>query len=338
MAKNSAKKSGRTRRINAKARGRNADLRAEAAKSELIDAHKDLRTSRSKRIILEGGTVEIIPELDASWAELLLANLHVDQRKVRAIHLGRIERALKDGKFEWTGAPIRIDEDLNVIDGQHRLTAVYNTGISIKDAILITLKSPEVMKVIDTTSAPRSLGDIFKVHGEKSINNTISAAINYEQAEFKKKAARNLSKPERYDLLKDYDLTQEAITLYNAGSRGMRITSGPLAGALRCVRKNPELGMQFFTAAFSNVHHLKQPSKDFPDEEVIVPCSQAALLANWLVHVREQQQLGTGRTSGEEFMKEGAIKTIKAWNAFRMGRHITKLQMPRDGKIPVPRK
>lgn len=308
------------------------------AKEALKEAHKDLKANRTKRIVVEDGSIEIIEELDRSWAELLLANLHEDQRQLRPLHLGRIERALKEDKFEWTGDSIRIDENLNVIDGQHRLTAVLNTGIPLKNAILITLKTPSVIKVIDTTSAPRSLGDIFKVHGQSSINNTVAAAIVYETSNFIKRSTRELSKPEKYDLLRSYDLAEEATALYNAGQRGMRITSGPLAGALRCVRKNHDLAMRFFEAAFSNTHYIEQPSKDFPDQMVQVPCAQVAVLSNWLIHVREQQKLGTGRTSGEEFITEGAAKAILAWNAFRSGKHLTKLQMPRTGVMPTPRK
>lgn len=323
----------RAHRARVTARKKAAKLAASlpvAAKAELIEEHKSLKNSRSRRIVLEQGTVEIIEELDASWAELLLANLHPDQRRLRALHLARIERALKSGTWVWTGDPIRIDAELNVIDGQHRLTAVANTGVAIHNAILITIDNPEVMKVLDTTSAPRSLGDIFKIHGEAQINNTVVAAILYESSDFVKRTTRTLSKPERYDLIKGYDLTEEALKLYNAGQRGMRITSGPIAGALRCVRKNPEKALAFFTAAFSNQHFLVVKGED-------VPCTQVSVLANWLIHVREQQRSGKGRTSGEEFITEGVIKAIRAWNAYRAGRHITKLQMPRNGLIPTPR-
>lgn len=335
--KNSAKTSARKRRARAKVR-KKTTLLPEVAKADLKDAHKELKTKRTKRIVLPEATIEIIEELDQSWAELLLANLSPDQRKLRPLHLRRIERALVENKFYWTGDPYVMDPDMNVLDGQHRLTAVANTGISIFNAILITVNSWEIMKVLDTTSAARSLGDIFRVHGEKTVNNTVTAAIIYEKSNFVKRVSRDLSKPEKYDLIKAYDLAEEAIALYNAGQRGMKITSGPLAGALRCVRKNHNLAMRFFGAAFSNTHYIEEPSRDYPDEVVQKPCSQVALLANWLIHVREQQKLGTGRTSGEEFMEEGAIKAIRAWNAFRTGRHLTKLQMPRNGKIPTPRK
>ena len=335
--KNSAKAAARKRKAQATAR-RKSRKEPEVAKAHLKDAQKDLRANRSKRIIVPEGTIEIIEELDRDWAELLLSNLHKDQRKLNILNLSRIERALKDGKFEWTGDPIRIDEDGNVIDGQHRLAAVMNTGISMFNVVLITIKKRNILKVIDTTSRPRTLGDIFKVHGLKSPNNTIIAAIIYEDADFVRRQTRELSKPERFELLRNYDLTEEAVMLYNSGQRGMKITSGPLAGALRCIRKNHDLALEFFTAAFSNTHFLNRPSKDFPNEVVQVSCSQVALLANWLIHVREQQQLGTGRTSGEEFTKEGAYKAIKAWNAFRTNKHLTKLQMPRNAKMPIPRK
>jgi hypothetical protein len=335
--KNSAKTSQRKRKARAKAR-QLLKKAPEVAKADFKDAHKELRSTRNKRIVVEEGSIEVIPELDHSWAELLLSNLSTDQRKLRPLHLARIERALKAGTFLWTGESIKIDEDFNVKDGQHRLTAVYNTNIPIKNAILVMIRDKEVMKVLDTTSAPRSLGDIHKVYGLKSPGGTIIAAILYEKFDFIRKTSRELSKPEKFDLLQNYDLVEEAIVLRNAGQRAMRVTAGPLAGALRCVRKNRELALRFFSAAFSNVHFLEEASKDYPDETMRVTYSQIALLSNWLIHVRELQQAGTGRTSGEEFMREGAIKAIRAWNAFRSGKHLTKLQMPRNGKMPVPRR
>lgn len=284
----------KTRRRKKKSPLKQSDLQ-KMAKDQLAEARQDLKAKRSRRIVLDEGVVEVIEEFDPSWAELLLANLDPNQRKVRPVHLARIERALRENKFEWTGAPYIIDEDLNLIDGQHRCTAVVNTGKTIRNAILITVKNKEVMTVIDTTSAPRSLGDIFKVHGNKAVKNTVSAAIIYEQSGFQKRSARELSKPEKYDLLRNYDLLEEANDLYNAGQRGMRITSGPLAGALACVRKNHDLAMKFFSAAFANEHFLEMPDKDNPQTTVKLPCPPSRL-ARQLAHSRTRTAEAGNRT------------------------------------------
>ena len=293
------------------------------------------RRSRKKNpvINLPEGRIEVI-DLTPEWAELLLSNLHENQRKTRPSHLGRIERAITGGTYQWTGAPIVIDSNDRVIDGQHRLTAVVNTGVTLPNTLLVTAKQDGVLKVIDTTTAPRSLGDLFKIMGDQPVRHTVAAAMIYEGMGFNKRASRSLSKPEKYELIKNYEFPEEALALYNAGLRGVRVTSGPLAGALACVRKNPQLALTFFEAAFSNKPFIAKK-----DGDALEPCPQAALLANWMIQVRERiYDRGRGRTSGEEFMEEGAIKAIKAWNAFRMRRDIGKLVMPKDKKFPNPRK
>jgi len=310
------------------------------AKSELRDAQQELKTARSKRIVLgtTGNLIEIIPVLDREWAELLLSNLSPNQRNVRSRALGQIERALVEGTFVWTGEPIQINTAGDLINGRHRVTAVYNTGIPMHNVVLATVQDPNVERVLDTTSAARSLGDIHRAYGKKTLSNTVHSAILYEHADFNRRTTRSYSKPEKFKILQEYDLRREAVELHNAGLRGMRVTSGPIAGALRCVRKNHSRAMLFFTAAFSNTHYLELPTKKGSDEKEYTVCPQAALLANWLVRVREMQLTGKGRTSGEEFVREGAIKAVKAWNAYRMGRNITALVLPRDKKIPTPRK
>ena len=297
-----------------------------------IKQARDAKRDGNLRFALEGveegqkievpdGIIQMVPIFDFDWAQLLLSNLHPLQRTPRQAHVNAIARALTEGKYVFTGDSFKIDQKDQLIDGQHRCLAVLKANIPIKQAILMTINNDVAYRYIDTVQKPRGNADIWRFMGHMDrVATTVFSAITMENGDFKRTNYGGLTKPERYEIVRDYKNREEAIILWKASPSRSRVPAGPLAGALRCVKKSKTLAMAFFTAAFSNEHMVNG-----------VYCPQAKLLATWILSTK----LEKGKGSGESVRIEGAEKAIRAWNAFREGRNIRKLI--RGDKFPKPR-
>lgn len=94
----------------------------------------------------------------------------------RTISLKSVEmyqREMEQGIFHFTGDPIRIDSDGNLMDGQHRLIAAINANTPFETVVVNNLPR-SVMSVIDT-GRKRSASDQLRVKGIPNATNVVSA-------------------------------------------------------------------------------------------------------------------------------------------------------------------
>lgn len=123
---------------------------------------------------LEGGVrVTITPEI----ATELLA-LNTSNRKVKRERIRLYASSMKRGQWQFTGDSIRIaktDKGANVlVDGQHRLMACLEAGVSFETLLIGGLKA-SVFTVIDR-GATRSNGDVLGIAGFKN-GNTVGSTV-----------------------------------------------------------------------------------------------------------------------------------------------------------------
>jgi len=111
--------------------------------------------------------------------QLLEVNDH--NRKVSPANVLKIEEALISGEWQVSGQTIIISESGRLLDGQHRIHAVLNTGISMEHLVCRGIKD-EAFKVIDT-GKNRSGGDVLSIVGVvkgTKISNSIKLMDAYE--------------------------------------------------------------------------------------------------------------------------------------------------------------
>jgi hypothetical protein len=90
-----------------------------------------------------------------------------NNRRVKKAHLIRLSNDMKKGLWkEETAEMIKISNQGNILDGQHRLLAVIESNVSIYFHFAIGLKD-EVFSVLDTGSL-RNASDSFYVSGVKN--------------------------------------------------------------------------------------------------------------------------------------------------------------------------
>lgn len=106
--------------------------------------------------------VQVISLTPALAGQYLAAN--TKNRHVRPTVVDRYARDMAAGQWEFNGETIKIADDGTVIDGQHRLLAVVQSGVTIL-VVIVTGLPLETQDTIDR-GAPRNLADALRLRGE----------------------------------------------------------------------------------------------------------------------------------------------------------------------------
>lgn len=119
----------------------------------------------SKETSLEPYMEDVIvtPEMAA---ELLTKN--TSNRALRQTQVAQLADIMISGRYQFNAEPIRIDRNGVLIDGQHRLHAVFESEVPTRFIIWHNL-DPEVVHVTDI-GIKRTLNDALKMHGETSVS------------------------------------------------------------------------------------------------------------------------------------------------------------------------
>lgn len=97
-------------------------------------------------------------------AEVFMA-LNTNNRRIRSRGVDRLARIMTDGRYIETPVPIIVCSDGLVIDGQHRLSAIIQAGVSAP--LTFAFGWPhQIFKVLDT-GIVRSNGDALHIAGEE---------------------------------------------------------------------------------------------------------------------------------------------------------------------------
>lgn len=141
----------------------------------------------------------ITPEIAKEYLEKNTKNRLISQQQ-----LARYARNMKEGKWkEDTGELIKISKTGVVLDGQHRLSAVVLSGVSIYFHIAYNVDD-SVFDVIDTGKS-RNAGDVFKIAGVSNANNTAAIIAHYNLIKAGRKAGANRNgKSINSELLEQY--------------------------------------------------------------------------------------------------------------------------------------
>lgn len=85
------------------------------------------------------------------------------QRNVRELVVQRYADDMANGRWIYTGTPIQVGTDGSLLDGQHRLLAIVESGARLKFDVRYNI-DPAAMTAIDI-GAIRGLGDFLKMRG-----------------------------------------------------------------------------------------------------------------------------------------------------------------------------
>lgn len=115
--------------------------------------------------------VEVTPELATEW----LGKNTDNYRSLKSPKTRRYVRDMKNGKWRNTGDPIRFGEDGTLVDGQHRLWALVETGKTYT-FIIVSGLTPEDVDALDQ-GALRTASDVLRRHGVEKYHTGVASTL-----------------------------------------------------------------------------------------------------------------------------------------------------------------
>lgn len=116
-------------------------------------------------------TILLTPELATKLLEGNRLN-----RPLRDLHVKRIAAQIASGKWKFNGDTIKVADDGDVLDGQHRLWAVIEANRAIETIVVYGIER-DAFATIDTLRQTRTGGDVIALAGAERHRNTIAMAI-----------------------------------------------------------------------------------------------------------------------------------------------------------------
>lgn len=247
--------------------------------------------------------------------ELLADNSH--NRNLRSARVVQLAEAMRRGEWVLNGETIKIAEDGTLLDGQHRLRAVVDSGVAVESLVLRGLPT-EVQDTVDT-GRRRRLADLLAIEGHTDAH-ALAAALNmlYRFRTGGRIDYSHAGAPS----------AQQAIGLIEAEPE--------IRDSLREARRvTKQIGGPI--GIFAALHHLfsevdPEATKDFFDR-----LADGAELAkdDPVLHLRNQ----LGRPHKDRTYAQSASNTaaliIKAFNLRREGRRTDLLSFKKTEKFPT---
>lgn len=106
--------------------------------------------------------ITVTPEIAKEWL-----GKKTENRKIRIGYVEALSRAIEEGHFLYTGDPIKFDINGNLMDGQHRLSAIVKSNMPLSLEVIEGLP-PETYHVIDMGMS-RTLADSTGLNNTKLV-------------------------------------------------------------------------------------------------------------------------------------------------------------------------
>lgn len=172
--------------------------------------------------------VVVTPAKAKEWLDTNESNRNVSRKVVEAY-----ARDMTNGRWKYTGDPIRFDQDGNLIDGQHRLEAVIVSGQKQKFHVVHGILRDH-RRVIDT-GRKRSVADnAFMDYGVKNAPQVTAAArviLRWRNGTLRQTSQMKLSEAEVYDFVIENDATLQEAASYAQKLRRIITITGASATA-----------------------------------------------------------------------------------------------------------
>lgn len=120
--------------------------------------------------MMKTSVVTVTPELAKRWLKK-----NTNNRRMRPLSVEKIAADIKAGGWIENHQAIAFNCDGTLIDGQHRLAAIVEAGVSIRSVVIRGVKK-EALGVIDD-HAKRSLCDAIRLVDGESISNRAASTV-----------------------------------------------------------------------------------------------------------------------------------------------------------------
>ena len=266
-------------------------------------------------------TIDVTPALAKEWLTRNMRN-----RPASTVTIEKYRRDMADGNWQFTGDAIRFDAAHNLIDGQHRLSAIAAMPPRFAVPLLVIKGLEQRSQLVMDQGRRRTPGQQLSLLGIKHAN--IVAAV-----------ARLTIMWEEGLMFRDNKLQQlttaAQVEQWAADNSASVALIGEHAGDIRAVDTRPSVtGTAFVRIAKINEDQAVAFLSSLATGANLSEGDPILTLKNRFHKIR-RDNLGVSERDLLAFF-------ILAWNAHRAGKAMSKFQRPRGGKwsvnnFPVPR-
>ena len=263
------------------------------------------------------GTPEVVPVTPEMAAEMLTHNVD-NYRKLTPRIVQQYARDMASNKWDFNGQTITFDDKGHLNNGQHRLTAVVESGVAIWFVIVRGVK-PESRVTVDT-QYKRTIGQILDAEGESNatvLGAALGALYRFKLGdEFKsQKNGSGASPRDLLEMLQTYPEIRSSVKLGKALGAQIRCPVGIMA-ALHFVlwERCPDDADAFYSSLTTGAN-LSEDSPIF-------------LLRKAFERDQKEIRKLTAR--------HRLALTIKAWNLWITGETMKQLSWRPGGSKPEP--
>lgn len=255
-----------------------------------------------------------IEKIDPDTARAMLeANTH--NRNLRSAYVRQIAEDMTAGNWRVNGETIKLAADGTLLDGQHRLAAIVESGCTIEMVIVRGLEHAD-QETMDT-GTKRTLGDVLALRNEESASHLAAAISAFWRSQ--RGLPHSNGSPttqQALALLAAHPDLRGSVSAVTRASRALRIPHG-LCAALHYEMSalNPEDAADYWTKLATGLGlHERHPL--------------------YVLRRRLEENASTmGRKLDRTTIHAYLIKT---WNAYRGGRDVTYIRWTRGGASPEP--
>lgn len=251
--------------------------------------------------------VQVTPEAAKEWLERNTRN-----RNPRIKKVAEYVAAMRAGRWVFTGDPIQFDTERRLINGQHRLQAVVESGIT-QEFLVVTDLPAEAQLYMDQGSK-RTPGDQMRLTFPDLKDTTVVAAI-----------ASTLIRLERGDFLtRDQIISApDVVEWCTPRLASLTVAAHRTRRVRQAVRVNPSVcGAAAWLSARNYPSQADHFWSSLASGEGLVSGDPILTLRNKLMH---RVATGARWTAPEEF-----YYVIRSWNAHIGDETLQRLQLPRN--------
>lgn len=241
--------------------------------------------------------------------ELLDAN-PANRRLTQSI-VNRYAKSMSENKWKFNGETIKTDVDGKVLDGQHRLAAIVQSGVTLRFFVVSNLPR-EVFDTLDTGKA-RSSGDALYASGIKT-NAPVVAAI----ANLALKMETDSLKNNRY-------IEPHAVREWVEKHPGIEVAATEARRMSTILGFAPVLGLVYMLAHQIDADAADSFFKSIYTGELIGRGDPAYALREALI-----------RHKSDRAMHKATVLSmvLRAWNAYKSEEKLTVLKKPKSTAVP----
>lgn len=260
---------------------------------------------------LQMAVIEITPDMAKYWLDVMGKN-----RTMTRSTMDKYASDIMNSAWTLNHQGIAFDCNRKLIDGQHRLHAIINTGISVKAPVFVN----SVAQGIDV-HRPRSIHDEIRISGEAEWMKGKSAATAAFMMNFMK--TKNYSRGQTFSASAVLDFAaknEEALTLTQELFRASRkgITQAAVRGVVASASYHVERDIldDFVAKLYSGI-------VDGPHESSVIRLREYLISAS--------------RGNGERERYSTGRRTCRALKAFVNGESLKALHEPKDMLYLLPK-